>query len=96
MRGSPFRDKHAPHPGGGAYLVIICTEGSLDWSLKILLSSSMIVSSLLLISTLALETAASIQQSTVVGLFPAVSAAEGSTDATPPRRHDGPVQKMAS
>jgi hypothetical protein len=56
-----------------------------------LLSSSMIVSSLLLISILALETAASIQQSTVVGLFSAESAAEGSTDATPPCRHDGPV-----
>jgi hypothetical protein len=81
----------APHPGGGTYLVKTFAEGSLDWSSKILLSSSMIVSSLLLISMLALETVASIQQSTVVGLFSAESAAEGSTDATPPCRHDGPV-----
>ena len=50
----------APHPGGGTYLVKSFAEESLDWSSKILLSSSMIVSFLLLISILALETAASI------------------------------------
>ncbi len=81
----------APHPGGGTCLVKSFAEESLDWSSKILLSSSMIVSSLLLISILALETAASVQQSTVVGLFSGESAAEGSTDVTPPCWHDGPV-----